>query len=237
MSASLHYSPAETTVMLLAAGHGTRMRPLTDNTPKPLLNIGGKSLIEHHLENLRQAGFLNIVINIAYLGDQIKERLGDGRRFSLDIQYSDEQDSGALETAGGIKKALPLINSDPFLVINADIWTDFDFETILHPLEHQARLVMVNNPPHHPEGDFSIDPSSLLTERDIQAESYTFSGIALYRKSVFENIEHGKQALRPVFNNGIQQQCIEAQIHSGQWYDVGTPESLQQVDQLLLNKL
>jgi len=145
-----------TTAVLLAAGHGKRMLPLTEQTPKPLLKIGEHALIEHHLFRLADLGFKNIVINIAYLADQISLALGDGSRYGLHIHYSDESASGALETAGGLKNALPLIKSDPFITVNADIWTDFDFTQLLLKSPESARLVMTENPPQHPDGDFVL---------------------------------------------------------------------------------
>jgi len=177
--------PEEISVVILAAGHGTRMRPLTDNTPKPLLKVRGLSLIEHHLKNLTNEGFREVVINIAYLGDKIVQQLGDGGQFNLNIRYSDESQTGALETAGGLRQALPLIASDPFLVVNADIFTDFSFASALAPLAHNGRLIVVENPPQNPDGDFSILDSD---------QTKTFSGIALYNKSIFRNLPDQNKA-------------------------------------------
>lgn len=231
MTSIMNYSAADTTVMLLAAGHGKRMLPLTESTPKPLLKVGKHSLIEHHLLALNRAGFVNIVINIAYLSEKIKQQLGDGSQFGLQIRYSDEQNTGALETAGGIKNALPLIDSDPFLVINADIYTDFDFTEILQPLDSDGRLILVGNPEHNPNGDFAIQNNSFLGDREQDKDSYTFSGIALYQKALFATLDSGKQPLLPVFKTAIAQQKLEAQVYSGQWCDVGTPERLAQINQ------
>ena len=172
------YTAKKTSVVLLAAGHGTRMLPLTTNTPKPLLKAGNLSLIEHHIHKLSHLGFEHFVINIAYLGEKIKQHLGNGERYGIDIDYSDERDTGALETAGGLKQALPLIKSDPFLVVNADIWTNYDFSNLLTPLKKYGRLVMVNNPEHNLEGDFAIDPAGSLTNNKAITRM-TFSGIAL----------------------------------------------------------
>jgi len=220
--------PKNTSVVILSAGHGTRMMPLTKNTPKPLLKVGQYSLIEHHLLRLNRLGFQQIVINIAYLGEQIRNTLGDGSQYGLSIEYSDEAETGALETAGGLKAALPLIQSDPFLVINADIWTDYDFSQLLNPLEKQVRLVMVENPPHNPEGDFSISGDALLSNNN--KDKLTFSGIGLYQKSVFNELKDGKQALAPVFRSLIEQGEIEGVTIDSQWQDIGTPERLEAIN-------
>ena len=221
-------TPETTSVVILSAGHGTRMLPLTKNTPKPLLKVGEKSLIEHHLTRLHKLGFSKIVINIAYLGEKIRSTLGDGSRYGLSIKYSDEANTGALETAGGLKAALPLIESDPFLVINADIWTDFNFDQLLTPLRTQARLVMVTNPPHNPAGDFSLSETGLLN--DTKEAPTTFSGIALYKKSLFNDLPAGKCALAPIFKSLIKQQLVEGIKYNGQWKDVGTPERLNEIN-------
>ena len=230
------YSPLDTTVVILSAGHGTRMLPLTENTPKPLLKVGDLSLIEHHLVRLEQQGFKNIVVNIAYLGEQIRNTLGDGSQYGLNINYSDEADTGALETAGGLKAALPLINSDPFIVVNADIWTDFDFSKLLKKsLPQHARLVMIPNPPHNPNGDFGISNTKnedfFLLNNDKNSKRLTYSGIGLYSKSMFMDIEKGKQALGPILRNLCDQQEIEALAHDGEWKDIGTPERLEEIRQ------
>lgn len=226
----MNYRESHTTVVLLAAGQGKRMLPLTENTPKPLLRVGDHALIEHHLIRLSEAGFHNIVINLAYLGDQIREKLGNGEKYGVDINYSDESSTGALETAGGLKNALPLINSDPFLVVNADIWTDYPFSKILKPLTCDARLVMVKNPKHNEAGDFSFSKSgSLLQRMESAANSHTFSGIALYHKALFANLAHGSQALAPMFFELAKSGLLEGEVFSGQWADVGTPQRLQQI--------
>ena len=222
-------TPQETSVVILSAGHGTRMLPLTKDTPKPLLKVGDKSLIEHHLIRLKELGFSQIIINIAYLGEKIRSALGNGSRYGLSIKYSDEAETGALETAGGLKAALPLIKSDPFLVINADIWTDFNFcELLTLPLKTQARLVMVNNPPHNSGGDFSLSETGLLSDK--KENSATFSGIALYKKSIFNDLAQGKYALAPIFQSLIKQQRIEGIKYNGQWKDIGTPERLNEIN-------
>lgn len=219
--------PETTSVIILSAGHGTRMLPLTQNTPKPLLKVGEYSLIEHHLIRLKQLGFINIVINIAYLGKQIRHTLGDGSKYGLSIQYSDEAKTGALETAGGIKAALPMIKSDPFIVINADIWTNYDFSQLLTSFEKQACLVMVKNPSHNSNGDFAISKQGILSS-DTQ-NRYTFSGIGVYRKSMFAQLNGGKQALAPVFRSLIKNGEIQGLVFNGQWQDIGTPERLEKI--------
>ena len=225
----------DTTVVILSAGHGTRMLPLTENTPKPLLNVGDFSLIEHHLRKLKKNGFQNIVINVAYLGEKIKNKLGNGKNYGLKITYSDEADTGALETAGGIKAAMPLIKSDPFIVINADIWTDYNFSTLLdHTLNDGACLVMVKNPDHNPNGDFglSINQCKATTWLNLDKDNrYTYSGIGLYSKSMFERINPGKNALGPLLKELCKKNLISGTIHQGVWKDIGTPERLEEIRQ------
>ena len=230
------YSIEQTSVLLLAAGRGQRMLELTDNTPKPLLKVGQKSLIEHHVLSLAALGFSNIVINLAYLGEQIQQALGDGSAYNVCIKYSHEND-GALETAGGIRYALPLIESDPFLVINADIYTDFlsseHLACLMRPLVKAARIVMVDNPKHHPDGDFTINKHGLAQHNASDThKNATFSGIALYRKSLFLNLKPGKKALAPVFHSLIDEKQLEADYYPGKWTDVGTPERLAQLNAL-----
>jgi MurNAc alpha-1-phosphate uridylyltransferase len=214
-------TPENTTVILLAAGHGNRMRPLTEHTPKPLLKVRNISLIEHHLIKLADLGFKNIVINTAYLGFKIQEQLGSGKKFGLRIEYSDESDTGALETAGGIKKALPLISSDVFLSINADIWTDFDFTLMLTPLSKTGRIALVPNPSHNPDGDFLLEGSN---------KSLTFSGIAVYRKNLFEELPKGKQALGPILKKMVIENELDTMLLNAKWTDVGTPERLEKLN-------
>jgi len=222
-----------TTVVILSAGHGTRMLPLTKSTPKPLLKVGEFSLIEHHLFRLKELGFINIVINIAYLGEQIRNTLGDGGNYGLKINYSDEAETGALETAGGLKAALPLIESDPFIVVNADIWTDYNFSKLLnHSVNNGACLVMIDNPEHNPDGDFGLSRSQEKSQTLLNTSEnnrYTYSGIGFYSKSMFEKIAPGKQALGPLLKSLCKQKKITATIHNGIWKDIGTPERLEQI--------
>ncbi len=214
--------------MILSAGLGKRMRPLTNHTPKPLLEVGGKPLIVWHIERLRDAGFSSIVINVAYLGQKIIDYLGDGSKYGVNIIFSDEQDEGALETAGGIFKALALL-SETFLVVNGDIWTDFvydaNFELNNNLLAH---LVLIDNPKHNLNGDFLLDGS---------LEKYTFSGIGYYSKAMFEELAYGKRALAPLLFKAIDDKQLSTEYFAGEWYDIGTPERLESLDRELLGRI
>ncbi len=216
-------------VIILAAGRGERLRPLTDTTPKPLLKVGGKSLIDYHLINLASAGFKKIIINTAWLAEKIHQTLGDGSQYGIRLVYSDEGE--ALETAGGIIKALPLLGKSPFLVINADIWSDFDFASI-QPLEAgiQANLILVNNPTHHPEGDFSITHNLLSNHNK---PNYTYSGIGVYSPQFFNDCKQGKLALSPLLRDKADHKLITAQHYIGKWTDAGTIERLHYLDNCL----
>lgn len=212
------------TAMILAAGLGTRMRPLTNRTPKPLLEVGGKPLIVWHIERLTAAGFHDIVINVAHLGQQIIDYLGDGSRYGARIIFSDEQHEGALETAGGIVKALPHL-SDTFLVVNGDVWTDYPFEQGFDLQEGcDAHAVLIDNPPHNPKGDFTLQGSDA---------KYTFSGIGYYRKRMFEHLSYGKRPLAPLLFEAIEAQRLSSEHYGGEWHDIGTPERLERLDHQL----
>jgi MurNAc alpha-1-phosphate uridylyltransferase len=212
------------TAMILAAGLGTRMRPLTNHRPKPLLEVGGKPLIEWHIERLKASGFTDIIINVAYLGQQIIGYLGDGSKYGVTITFSDEQSEGALETAGGIVKALPLL-SDTFLVVNGDIWTDFSYECKFELKKNQlAHLILVDNPEHNPTGDFFLINSK---------EKYTFSGIGYYSKKMFNGLEYGKQALAPLLFKAVNEKKLTTQYYRGAWHDIGTPERLEFLEKQL----
>ncbi len=214
--------------MILAAGRGERMRPLTDHTPKPLLPVGGKPLIVWHIERLAAAGFRDIVINHAHLGDRIEATLGDGSRFGVHIRYSAEGE--ALETAGGIAYALPLLGDAPFLVVNGDVYCEFDFGHLARqPAEGcVAHLVLVDNPPQHPAGDFVFEHGRLA---EAGAARLTFSGIGVYRPELFSGIVRGSKArLAPLLHAGIAQGGVSAEHYRGRWVDVGTPERLQALD-------
>jgi MurNAc alpha-1-phosphate uridylyltransferase len=215
--------------MILAAGRGERMRPLTDHTPKPLLEVAGKPLIVWHIENLVRAGITDLVINHAHLGKQIETSLGDGSRFGARIRYSDE--GTALETAGGIAYALHLLGEQPFAVINGDIWCDYDFAHLpafaARMQQDNVHLVLVNNPAHHPNGDFGLHDGR-LTET---APKLTFSGIGLYKPLLFANIPRGsKAALAPMLRAQIALGKVSGEHHQGLWVDVGTPQRLSEID-------
>ena len=212
--------------MILAAGRGERMRPLTDCTPKPLLPVAGKPLIEHQVERVAGAGFRRIVINHAWLGEQIEKQLGDGSRWMLSIVYSAEGE--ALETGGGIHRALPLL-PDPFLVINGDIWTDIDYRSLHIAQDDLANLVMVPNPQHNPEGDFTLQ-GDRLHHAPGHGERLTFSGIGVYRHALFDGCAPGKFPLAPLLREAMQHGRIGGVRHEGLWIDVGTPERLAQLE-------
>ena len=220
--------------MILAAGRGERMRPLTDNVPKPLLEAGGKPLILWHIERLARAGVRDLVINHAHLGEQIERALGTGSRYGVTIAYSREAE--ALETAGGIAKALPLLGPDPFLVVNGDIHTDVDFGALTRvglngSLPQLAHLVLVDNPLHHPDGDFAID-GPYATDTGIPR--YTYSGVGIYRPELFAGIVPGTKAkLAPVLIAAMRERRVTAERHRGYWLDVGTPARLAELDRHL----
>ena len=213
--------------MILAAGRGERMRPLTDRTPKPLLPVAGKPLIVWHLERLARAGCRRIVINIAHLGEHIEALLGDGDAWGLEIRYSSEP-PGALETAGGIAQALPLLGDEPFLVVNGDIYCDFDFATLpALGSGDLAHLVLVDNPAHHRQGDFALDSNRVAND----GQRLTFAGIGVYRPQLFAAIAAGERAkLAPLLTQAIDEGHVSGQMHRGRWVDVGTPERLAALD-------
>lgn len=218
--------------MILAAGRGERLRPLTDSTPKPLLEAGRKKLIEHHLHALTAAGFSHVIINICHLGQQIIDALGDGSRYGLTIHYSDERDS-VLETGGGIFNALPLLESDPFLVINGDIWTDFDLSRLPGKIDTLAHLVLVNNPVHNPQGDFSLEGTRII-EKKKQQPGWTFSGMGLYRHELFEQCKKERFPLAPLLRQHMAAGQISGEIFAGRWFDIGTIDRLEQLNEMLL---
>ena len=212
--------------MILAAGKGTRMRPLTDKTPKPLLEAGGKPLIVWHIERLKSAGIEEIVVNIAHLGEQIPRQLGDGAEWGVRIVYSDECLEGGLETLGGIVKALPhLRESDPFLVVNGDIWCDYPYDSDFRMHQgYEAHLVLVPNPPHHPQGDFGLQNDKVTNEN-----TFTFAGIGYYRPAFFEGIAYGKAPLAPLLREKVSNGLVSGECFFGEWYDIGTPERLDRL--------
>ena len=224
---------------LLAAGRGERMRPLTDNLPKPLLTIQNKSLLAWHLEALAKSGIENVVINHAWLGEKIEESLKDGRQFGLNIQYSPE--GSALETAGGIRKALPLLlPEDYFLVINGDVFSpNLPVQSLLEvvsslrsqPNQLLAHLLMVPNPVQHPEGDFYLKDSQVFNEPLDGAEKLTFSGIGIYHQDLFKDLEIGTSAkLAPLLREAMLENRVSGEKYVGPWHDVGTPQRLQELN-------
>jgi len=222
-------------VMILAAGRGERMRPLTDTIPKALLPAGGKPLLVWHLERLAEAGFSEIVINLAHLGGQIREAIGDGSRFGLAIAYSEEAPE-ALETAGGIARALPLLGAEPFLVINADAFCDWPFASapLINMTAKLAHLVLVNNPSHNPKGDFALDSSGRIV--NTPGERLTYAGIGVYSPELFCHLDPNTPArLAPLLHEAVARGLVDGEKHEGLWVDVGTPERLYDLDRMLMN--
>ncbi|NQY26467.1 MAG: nucleotidyltransferase family protein [Piscirickettsiaceae bacterium] len=215
-------------VIILSAGRGERLRPLTDQTPKPLLQAGKYRLIEYTIQSLVKAGFKEIIINTAHLAEQFSAILGDGHQFGTQITYSPEAEGG-LETAGGIINALPLLGNDPFLVVNGDIWTDYPFENLTttgladNTLCH---LVLVSNPQHHPQGDFALSSSLISIEGH---DKYTYSGIGIYHPTMFSDYDVQRLALKPLLLKAIEQQQATGEIYQGNWSDIGTVERLQEL--------
>ncbi len=220
--------------MILAAGLGKRMQPLTAKLPKPLLKVGDKTLIEHQIERLVAGGVTGIVINHFYLGSMIEETLGDGSRFGVEIQYSRE--AIRLETAGGIIKCLPMLKDDSFIVTNADIWTDFDFST-LQPVDGETRLahlVLVANAEHNPHGDFFIDEQGRVHEdHNNRDEKLTFSGISVMHKNLFADLPIQPRSFVPLLQEAMEADKVSGEVHDSLWIDVGTPERLDEVNRLL----
>jgi len=225
---------APTKAMILAAGEGRRMQPLTLTTPKPLLCVHGVPLIEHHIQRLVAAGITDIIINTAYLGAKIHAALGDGQRLCAKIRYSHEGETG-LETAGGIRRALPLLGAEPFILVNADIYTDYDYRQLLAPRQTPAHLVMVNNPPQHPKGDFRLEyglvrnPLNHSNEHQhehLGSTILTYTGIARFHPHFFRDIPPGKHPLAPLLRQAAEHGQISGEHYPGEWHDIGTPERL-----------
>jgi MurNAc alpha-1-phosphate uridylyltransferase len=212
--------------MLLAAGRGERMRPLTDHTPKPLLEVAGKPLIAWHLQRLAQAGIRDVVINLSWLGESIAAALGDGSRHGVRIEYSREP-WPALETGGGIRQALPLLGSEPFLLVNGDVYTDVDFTALKLAPNDLAQLVLVPNPGHHPRGDFWLQHGRIAATGE---QRLTYSGIALLRPELLAAAEPGRFPLLPWLLKALEAGKLGGQRHDGLWIDVGTPERLAELD-------
>jgi MurNAc alpha-1-phosphate uridylyltransferase len=213
--------------MILAAGRGERMRPLTDRTPKPLLQVAGKPLIQYHVEALARAGVRRMVINHAHLGEQIVDFLGDGGAWGVSIGYSAEP-AGALETGGGIFRALPLLGAAPFWVVNGDIWTDYPFTPPRLAADALAHLVLVDNPAHHPRGDFVLaDSGRLYADAGVRL---TYSGIGLYRPELFAGCAGGAFPLAPLLRQAMAAGRVSGEYFAGRWLDIGTPERLRELD-------
>ena len=210
--------------MILAAGYGKRLRPLTDHTPKPLLSIGGKPMIVHHIEKLADAGIKEVVVNLGHLGSKIPQSLGNGSTWGLSIEYSDEGPD-PLETGGGMTKALPLLGSETFLLVNGDVWTDLDFSSIPSSLtgDDQAMLFLVDQPDWRDRGDFSLDDNRV---RESGSPNLLYAGIALYHPSILDGAKIEKFSIVPRLKKAIQQDRVSGKKIAGEWDDVGTPERL-----------
>ncbi|MBQ5459016.1 MAG: nucleotidyltransferase family protein [Rhodocyclaceae bacterium] len=222
--------------MILAAGRGERMRPLTDATPKPLLVAGGQRLIEYHLATLRTAGVREVIINHAWLGEQIEAALGDGSRYGLTIRYSPEP-HGALETAGGIRHALPLLGDAPFWLVNGDVYCppDWTHELARAPVpdgkQTLAHILLATNPPHHPQGDFGICAEGRATPREASERAYTYTGLGCYHPALFAHLADNQPApLAPLLFEAIAHNQLAASLYTGDWRDIGTPERLAALD-------
>ncbi len=220
--------------MILAAGRGERMRPLTDHVPKPLLQVGGKPLIAWHIQRLARAGITELIVNHAWLGAQIEQTLADGSQYGARISYSPE--SPALETAGGIAQALPFFQDQPFLVINGDVWCDWDPSQAVSAaagLDEStlAWLLLVDNPAQHPQGDFRLHASGLVQDKSADAAALTFSGIGIYRPALFEHLARQRPApLAPLLRQAMAARQVRGSHYKGRWVDVGTPQRLAQLD-------
>ena len=215
--------------MILAAGRGERMRPLTDERPKPLLKVNGKALIEWHIEALVEAGIKEIMINTSWLGGMIPEYLGDGSYWGITLAYSHEEK--ALETAGGIRKAIEFFADEPFIVVNGDVWCDIDFSTLLNQPTKMAHLVLVANPAHHPRGDFVLDKGRVQLKGEIR---WTYSGIGVYQPAMFKHLpEKQPYPLAPLLKQLMDYEQVTGEIYQGKWLDIGTPQRLQELNESL----
>ncbi len=213
--------------MILAAGRGKRLRPLTDTTPKPLLKVAGQSLIEHHLDRLAQAGFREVVINLAHLGEMIRDSLGDGSLWGLNLHYSPEP-NGALDTGGGIQQALPLLGDSPFAVINGDVFSDYPLARLRAIKCSHAHLVLVPNPAHNPNGDFTLQGGYVTTDTGPDNKlRHTFSGISVYHPSFFESAPGGLFSVVPMLLEAANRRILTGEIYRGNWHDIGNLERLE----------
>ena len=213
--------------LILAAGRGQRMMPLTQHMPKPMLKVAEKPLIEHHINNLKAAGITDIVINLAWQGDKIRDYFNDGSQFGVNILYSQEVEGG-LETAGGIIQALPLLG-ESFIVVNGDVYTDYDVSALmqLHLQAGEAHIVLIQNPPHNPDGDFA------LSHLSPESQKYTFSGISRYQADFFKGLTQGRRPLGPILREKLSKHVISTELYIGQWDDIGTPERLNDLNKRL----
>tara|TARA_B110000285_G_scaffold157879_1_gene176128 strand:- start:323 stop:1009 length:687 start_codon:yes stop_codon:yes gene_type:complete len=225
--------------MILAAGRGERLRPLTDTTPKALVQAGGKPLIQYHIENLASAGVRDVVINTSWLGDKIESFIGNGSDFGVNVQWSREHKP--LETGGGIRRALPLLGSEPFLLVNADVWTDFSLKNLVEkllPSEVDVHLILVPNASHHMDGDFILTSESIVSIPNARNNTYTYSGISILRPKIFtvHTSTTEKFPLRDVLCKSISSGRIEGEIYTGIWRDVGTLMRLQELNECLMKR-
>jgi MurNAc alpha-1-phosphate uridylyltransferase len=216
------------TAMILAAGRGERMLPLTDHIPKAMCQVNGTPLIEHHVVNLAEAGFTRLIINHAHLGGQIRNHLGDGKKWGVELYYAPEP-PGGLETGGGIFNALPLLGNEPFLTVNADIYTDFKFNSQGLPNDSLAHLLLGQNPEHNPDGDFSLKNNQILSN---DGPGYTFLGIAIYHPKAFLPYSPGRYSVVPMLRKLVSQQCASGEFFQGLWLDIGTAERLSHANEL-----
>jgi MurNAc alpha-1-phosphate uridylyltransferase len=221
--------------MILAAGRGERFRPLTDTVPKPLIEVAGQPLIERHLHALAAAGVQDVVVNLGWLGARIRERLGDGKRFGLNILFSDEG-WPALETGGGVFRALPLLGEEPFLLVNGDVWTDYPLARLVArtrtwPSDNLAHLVLVPNPAHNPGGDFGIEAERVRNT----PRGFTFSGLSVQSAKLFVGCTDGPFQIAPLWRSAADENRVSGEIHRGRWSDVGTPQRLQELTRQLEN--
>ncbi len=212
--------------MILAAGRGERMRPLTDHLPKPLLPVAGRPLIEYHIERLAAAGVRRLVINHAWLGERIERQLGDGGRWGIEIRYSAEAD--ALETGGGIQRALPHFGDRPFVVVNGDVWCDAELTDLRLPASRDAHLLLVANPPHNPAGDFGLRDDRVTNQPEL-----TYSGIGVYHARLFNDQSPGRFPLAPLLRKAVDAGRVSGQLHRGEWLDIGTPQRLAELERRL----
>ncbi len=210
--------------MILAAGCGKRLGGITQRIPKPLVEVGGETLIAHQVRCLVRAGFDDIVINVCYMASSIIDALGDGSRYGAKIEYSYEHEVGGLETGGGVYQALPLLGDEPFLVTSADIYTDFPYENLHHPMNAAAHLVLVPNPPYHAQGDFALDEQGAIT---LQGDKRNYAGIGVITRELFDNVTERRFSISSRLMPAIEQHNVTGELYQGAWFNVGTPDELE----------